>query len=285
MAESKALQGVEQAVRVLEYVADSGTDVRLTHVVKALDMSQSTVHRLLRSWCELGYLDVDESGGYRLGGKLFELAGRYRDRLDLRSVARPFLAELNRQTNETIHLSVLDGAEVVYLDKIEGRQPIRVYTAVGRRGPLHATASGKAIMAFQDDEAVTALVGRGLEKFNRLTTTGLDEIQRELDDVRDVGYVIHHGEWHEEVAGIGAPVFDSDDDVRASLSATFPTMYSSDEHDTRVAELLLDSAAALSKHIGYTGDRFERWQARRPEESSPSDRSGPRTARRQRKSR
>lgn len=269
MAESRALQGVEQAVRVLEFVADSDTDVRLTQVVKAVDLSQSTVHRLLRSWCELGYLDVNDAGGYRLGGKLFELAARYRDRLDLRAIARPFLAEVNTRTNETIHLSVLDGTEVVYLDKIEGRQPIRVFTAVGRRGPLHATSSGKAIMAFRNDEVVAALVERGMEQFNRLTTTGLDQIRRELARLRDVGYVIQHGEWHEGVSGIGVPVFDSDDDVRAALSATFPTMYSSDEHDALVVELLLDAAAALSRHIGYSGDRFERWRAPRAEETSP----------------
>lgn len=246
-----ALHGVGQAVRVLENIAAHGAGVTLGEATRALGMPKPTVFRALHTWLRLGYLERDSGGRYRLGWKPFELTAQHIEGANLREVAREYIRRVHEESTETIHLSVLDGTQVLYVDKLEGRQPIRVYTAMGSRGPLHATASGKAVLAFQPEEFLARFIKVGPPRYTALTIVAPAALRREMSAIRRRGYAVNRGEWHAEVAGVGAPIFDANGTVRSALSATLPVLYLSRKRVEFLTHLLTEAAAAMSRRLGY----------------------------------
>lgn len=244
------LQGVEQSARLLELVARHPHGIRLSELTRQLKLPKATVYRTAVSWRQLGYLDQLEGGEYIIGSCIFLLASAYRAQLDLRHIARPALVDLNRRLGETVHLAVLDGDAIVYLDKVEGRQPIQVYTAVGTRAPLHATASGKAIIA-HIDRWLERWPDMPLPRFTERTITSHGEFVRELDRIRRQGFAINTGEWHAEVAGVGVPVLDQSGSAVAAVSVTFPERYLAAEQVDNLVAALKPTAAQLSLRLGY----------------------------------
>ncbi|CAN5649444.1 IclR family transcriptional regulator [soil metagenome] len=244
------LQGVEQSARLLELVAGHPHGIRLSELTRQLKLPKATVYRTAVSWRQLGYLDQLEGGEYVIGSRVFLIASAYRARLDLGHVARPALIDLNRRSGETVHLAVLDGDAMVYLDKVEGRQPIQVYTAVGTRAPLHATASGKAVIA-HIDRLMERWPEMPLRRFTDRTITTRRGLARELEQIREQGYAVNTGEWHAEVAGVGVPVFDHSGSAIAAVSITFPQMYLGDEQVRSLVGVLKPTAGQLSARLGY----------------------------------
>jgi DNA-binding IclR family transcriptional regulator len=247
------LQGVEQSARLLELVADHPDGIRLSELTRQLKLPKATVYRTAVSWRHLGYLDQLEGGEYVIGSRVFLVASAYRARLKLGDVARPALVDLNRRSGETVHLAVLDGDAVVYFDKVEGHQPIQVYTAVGTRAPLHATASGKAVIAHIDG-LMERWSDMPLRRFTDRTITTRRALARELERIRQQGYAVNTGEWHAEVAGVGVPVFDQSGWAIAAVSITFPQMYLDDEQVANLVAVLKPAAARLSARLGYIAD-------------------------------
>jgi DNA-binding IclR family transcriptional regulator len=247
------LHGIEQAARVLEVVARYPMGIRLTDLARELKASKATVYRTAVSWLALGYLAQLDDGSYVVGARLFELASQYWGNLDLRQAAHPVLTKLNRASGETVHLSVLDDDAIVYVDKVEGRQPIQVYTTIGKRGPLHATASGKAAIAHLPDWIDGLRPDHPLPRFTNETITGIDALKAELLLIRSRGYAVNAGEWHSEVGGVGVPVFDHQGTVIGGLSITLPTMYLTGEKVETLADLLRSAGSELSARLGYVG--------------------------------
>ena len=140
-----------KGLRVLEAVNSfDGQTLTLEQLVERLDLTRSNTHRTLQTLIHAGYLQRDPvTGGYGCTLKLFEMGARQLASLDVRTLAGPFLRSLASETGETVHLSVLDGMDVVYVDKIDSAQPIRAYSAIGGRAPAYAVATGKALLAFQ----------------------------------------------------------------------------------------------------------------------------------------
>jgi len=251
MAERGVLRGIEQAARVLEELAKAPAGLRLTDVAAALRMPKATAHRILHSWVQLGYIESDLEGRYRPGWKLFELAASHHESVDLRTISRPFLLSINAECGETTHLTVLDRFEVLYLDKVESSEPIRVYAAIGRRAPLHATASGKAMLARQSSSFLDSYVRRGMERFTERTIVRRADLARELEGIRQRGYAINMGEWHREVGSIAAPVFRFDGTASAALSATMPVTALTPTKVAAVSKILVTETGRLSRSLGH----------------------------------
>jgi IclR family transcriptional regulator, KDG regulon repressor len=284
MPERDVLKGIGQATTVLEAVAAQPGTLRLTDLSRRLSLAKPTMHRILRSWANLNYLEVDLEGRYRLGWKFFELTGKHHESLDLRELARPHLASIHARCGETVHLTVLEGSDVLYLDKIESGEPIRVYAAIGRRAPLHATASGKAMLAHQATSFFDSYLDGEPKRFTTRTLSTRGELVPELETIRQQGYAVNRGEWHLEVSAVAAPIHGFDGAVTAAFNATVPSTVLDEAKLTLLSDLLVDGADRLSRALGFVpggrsgSSRVEpRTSSQQDHSASSKSRSGPDT--------
>jgi IclR family KDG regulon transcriptional repressor len=271
MPERDVLRGIGQATTVLEAVAAQPGGLRLSDISRRLSLAKPTTHRILRSWANLNYLEVDLEGRYRLGWKFFELTGKHHESLDLRALARPHLIAINAACGETVHLTVLEGTDVLYVDKIESAEPIRVYAAIGRRAPLHATASGKAMLAHQTASFFDAVIEKSPKRFTERTLIARRMLTAELSSIRTRGYAVNRGEWHIEVSAVAAPIFRFDGTVSAAFNATVPSTLLDDPKVELMSALVVEEADRLSRTLGYvpteaSGSSTTAVEALRPEQ-------------------
>jgi len=198
-----------KGVRLLEALCASERRRGVTELSNELGLQKSNVYRLLQTLTALGYVDQEiESGRYGPTLRIWEYGAMVSDRLDVRIVARPILSKLAEETEETVHLSILSGLEVVYIDKVDSPFPLRAYSRVGGRAPAHCVATGKALLAFADEATVALLACTPLKRFTNTTIVSQAQLMKELAQVRKRGYAINRGEWKEGVNGLAVPIFD-----------------------------------------------------------------------------
>ncbi len=184
-------------------------------------LPRSTVVRIIGELTSRQFLERAERGRYRPGAAIRSLArvGATDDDLNMR--ARQQLVRLVATTGETAHYAVYDAGSSVYVDKVDGSHPIRSYTQIGGRSPAYATATGKALLAWQK-EADIERVGAHATAFTRTTHVGIDAVLAEAKRVRALGYAVNRGEWREGVWGIAAPVFNAQGTIVAALGISGP---------------------------------------------------------------
>lgn len=210
-----------KGLAVLETLARLGHPVGVTETAKAIGLQKSNAHRLLRSLADLGYVrQVEDTARYELTLKLWEMGQRVIVRMDIATEATPAMRRLAAATQETVHLSLLDGDEVVYVHKIESPHPVRAYSAIGGRAPAHCVATGKALLAFQPPDAVDLSAAR--KPFTPATITDPLALRAELDRIRKSGHAINKGEWREGVFGVAAPILDASGRAVAAIGISGP---------------------------------------------------------------
>lgn len=251
------IQALARGIEVLERLADEPGGVGLSELARATRLAKPVVLRILRTWEKAGYVRRGQGGTYQFGWRIFTLAAARSQLVDIRDVARPYLADLNKASRETVHLAVLAGSHIIYVDKIEGQLPIRVYTAIGRHAPVYATASGKAILAWQPDSYYAEHFARPLTRYNDRTLVSREELSAEAGRTRLRGYSINGGEWHEEVGGIGAAIREADGGVNAALSITPPISRLTQETIPEFARWVIDAAKKTSRDLGWPGEGHE----------------------------
>lgn len=211
-----------KGLRLLEVLARLQSPAGVTALAMELGIGKSHAHRLLQGLVAAGYVRQDPSGGgYRASLKLWELACAMVSTPGLKSVAEPVMADLLARTRETVHLSVLDGDEVVYLHKLDSPQPVRAYSQVGGRAPAHCVATGKAMLAHQSAEVLQSLSSR-LVRHSSRTVVEPEAFAREMQRVRRQGYAINRGEWRESVGGCAAAIFDASGRAIAAIGISGP---------------------------------------------------------------
>ncbi|MBZ9761777.1 IclR family transcriptional regulator [Mesorhizobium sp. CA8] len=195
-----------KGLRALEVIVTSGEDSGVTALAHELSLPKSNVHRILKTLEAAGYLRRDPAfGRYAPSLKLWELGRRVMDKFDIKAGAEAILGELAAKTRETVHLSVLQGREVLYIDKIDSPEPVRAYTTVGGRAPCYAVATGKALIAYLPAAEIEAICD-DLKAFTPNTHASRTSLLAELEKVRAQGYAINQGEWRESVCGVAAPI-------------------------------------------------------------------------------
>jgi DNA-binding IclR family transcriptional regulator len=193
-------------------------------------------------------------GTFSLGIRLLELGQEAQENFELRRVASPFLQQLNRVLDETVHLTILDGDVVLYVDCYESTKRLRTYSVIGVRGPLYCTAVGKAVLAFLDDDEQIRLMNRmTFQRFTAKTHTGPDALKEDLRRVRERGYSIDDVEHEEGVRCVGAPIYDNKGRVCASISISGPTQRITPEAIEGLAREAVGTALEISRKLGYRG--------------------------------
>lgn len=189
-----------------------------------LGIAKSSAHDLLSSLAQIGLLSQTEEGRYRLGWKLVELSEALLATTELRSVARQVMQSLMDTYQETIHLAFLEKGKVVYLEKLEGRQAIRVdITGLGTRLYPHCSALGKVLLshlAWQEVEPMITL--QGLPRFTDNTITDIARLHEELIKVREQGYAFDMEEILPDLCCVAAPIQDYTGKVIAAISMSLP---------------------------------------------------------------
>lgn len=192
---------------VLEYLINKGRPIQLSHLAQDLEISKSTAHRILQTLVDLGYIVQNSTRQYETTLKTWELGARAVNKLDFRSRASSVMRELQRRTDATIHLSVLSGEDVIYIDKLDGAIPVGGYSVIGGRAPAYCVATGKALLAWHDRTLSDLLNVRPLHRFTATTISDTSQLALELHKIKKQGYAINKGEWRETIWGVAAPIF------------------------------------------------------------------------------
>jgi len=223
----------------------------VTELAGTLGLAKSQVHRLLQTLAERGYVRQDpENGRYGCTLKLWEYGALVADRIDVRRIARAHLEALADRTSETVHMSVLDGTDALYIDKIDSPQPVRAYSRLGGRAPAYCVATGKALLAYAPAELIAQL---SPQPHTPRTLTRLDDIRRELERVREQGYALNRGEWQESVGGLGVPIFGPNRRAVAAVGISGPIDRLTPGVLRDFAPAVIDTGRAISRELGFSG--------------------------------
>lgn len=197
--------------------------MRFTDILTLSGQPRGTLHRQLGHLVEEGLLKLGADLCYEPGLRLLKFAHRSWSRNDLRQIAQPYLRRLHEETGETVHLGVLSDLHVVYLDKIESRQTVRMGSMIGRASPLYCTGLGKAMLSvLPDDRREAMLSGLVLQAFTPATHRSLDSLRQDLNDARSRGYAFDLEEHEAQIQCVAAPVHDPACNLIAGVSVTGP---------------------------------------------------------------
>ena len=212
-----------KAISVLETVALAERPMRFTEVLAVSGQPRGTLHRQLSHLVREGLLELTPDHAYAPGLRLLKLASASWARNEFRAVAAPFLEALHRETGETVHLGVLRGREIIYLDKVESRQAVRMYSEIGNAAPAYCTGVGKAALSALDEAMLAAaLEGEAFRRFTPHTITGRAALLAELADIRRDGVAYDREEHEPGIRCVAAPVVDAQRALVAGVSVTGP---------------------------------------------------------------
>lgn len=235
---------------MLEKLAHSETPRGASELAREMGLTRSNVHRTLQTLVAAGYVRAAAGGaGYECTLKLFELSSAVMERVDVRRCAQTHIHQLAERTAESVHLSSLDGSEVVYLDKVESPQPVRAYSSIGGRAPAHCVASGKALLSRMTQAQWEAFVSGGLTAWTERTITDPDDLARELTYARETGCAVNRGEWRVSVAGVAAVVFDAAGQPVAAVGVSGPVDRVLPQ-ESKYRDAVLDTAREISGALG-----------------------------------
>jgi IclR family KDG regulon transcriptional repressor len=250
------VNAVERALALLERVDGTAKGSGITELSRRLGWGKSTVHRLCSTLEHRGYLVHDASTGrYRLSLRLFQVGSAALNHLDLPARVTPALRSLGDAVEETVHLAVLDGQEIVFIGKVESGRPLQLHSQVGRRAPAHCTALGKVLLAHADPELQTRVLAGRLKRYTPGTIVDPPTLRRVLQAVRERGFAVDDQEFEEGIRCIAAPVRDYTGRVVAALSVSAPAGRLGPDRDRGLAEVVKAAARRASGELGHAPGR------------------------------
>lgn len=247
------VQSVDRALSILEVVSNYEDGLGITEIGEKAELHKSTVHRLLGTLIYKGFVEQDISTSkYKLSMKLYELGSKRIEGLDIVKISRPYIKELMKELNEVVHLVVRDGNQIVYVDKVEADNTIRMASTIGRRAPLYCTSVGKSILAFADEKEVEEVwTSSNIENLTKHTITDFEIFKQELKKVKEQGYAEDDEENELGVRCIGAPVFNYKGEVEGAISISGPTTRVTKGKVEIVAKAVIKYASLISRELGY----------------------------------
>lgn len=248
------LQSVDRALQVLELLASWGPR-GVSELAAEIGVHKSTAFRLLGALEARDLVEqTGERGKYRLAFGLVRLARRVNVQVDLTEQARMLTESLSHRLGESINVAVLREHFAVNVVQSRGQASVVSQNWIGQLTPLHATSSGKVLLAHLGEVDRAKLVGRGLERFTTNTHTDRTTLERELSTVLETGHATTFGELEIGLNAVAVPVRGEDGAVFAALSASGPSYRVSAERINEVLPEITEAGAALSRRMGYWGE-------------------------------
>lgn len=249
--EAGDIRSVGKAIQALRLLGDAG-ELGVTELSRRLHVHKSTVSRLLATLERHGVVSRNpQTEKFGLGPALISLAGAALQRIDLRTSARVHLERLAGQTGETVNLAILDGDQVVNIEKLPSAHYIRDIGWIGRRSPLHCTATGKALAAYLGRADLRRLLGPRLQRFTPQTICEFPALEAELAEVRRVGYAVGQEELEPGLVAVAAPVHGLNGRVEGAVSVSGPSFRMTSMALTEYTSHVAAAAAAISRALGH----------------------------------
>src|SRR5712691_1460529 len=253
MSNDTAVRSVDRAISILDVLA-AGGGLSGAEVARELHVHRSTALRLLGTLERHGLVERDpRTAKYRLGRRLPQLASVVTGEFDLRYVARPVCEALAAATGETVTLDVLDGDEIVPIEQSTGSTAFVSVNWLGRRTPVHCTASGKIILAFAAEPTRQRLLAKPLVPLTARSITDVGELEKQLGAAREAGFARTFEELEVGLDAIAAPVFSTDGEVVAAIDVSGPAHRLQSGGAPDLVGLTREAAADLSRRLGYRG--------------------------------
>lgn len=239
-------------MEVLDLFNTERREIGVLEASALLNRPKSTTSRWLSRMHAAGFLDRDEATGrYRVSMRLSAVGELARQAIPLQRLAYPWLQRITQLTGETSNLVLLVDGEGTNVEAVDSPRPVAHMGAVGRRFPLHASAAGKALLAWRSTEKIMSLLSFPLVQMTENTITDADALLEELARVRSLGYSVNWAESEDELVGIGAPVRDHRNEVICALSISAPIWRVTREDLPRLGRHVAESANALSVSLGW----------------------------------
>lgn len=252
MDDGKRVQSIDRAVMMLKLFSETTRELKLTEIAERLDLHKSTTFGILSTLKYNGLISQNEDNQkYSLGTYLLELSNTLVNSMDIRAIAYMILNNLRNTLEETVHLGMIENFEVIYIDKQESTQSMRIFTTIGARNPAYCTGIGKAMMAYMDQEYLKTKLPDALERFTEKTIVDKAQLLAQFSEIRKNGYAMDDEERIEGLTCVAAPIFDHMGKVKYAISVSGPSVRMSDKKIQETIRLVKKSAQEISEKLGY----------------------------------
>jgi len=252
MKEIKRVQSIDRAVMILKLFTNKDRELKLTKIAEELNLHKSTTFGILNTLKHHGLIrQNEENQKYSLGIKLLEFGNLSLSCLDIHQIADSILSNIRDVTEETVCIGILDGFDMVYIDKKETYQSMRFTATIGTKYPAYCTSAGKAMLAYFDQELIDAEFPSDLESYTVNTITSKSLLIKELKEVRENGYSIECEEIFEGIISVAVPILDFSGQARYAISVSGPTSRMNDKKIHEIIKLLRNATENVSMKLGY----------------------------------
>jgi DNA-binding IclR family transcriptional regulator len=250
---SRSIRSVERALDVLSCFETEPQALSLTQIADQLNMSKSTVFRLLATLESKRFVQRDgDTGHYRLGSRLIHMGAVATQDWDVAQWAQPHMERLAEHYGETTDLAILDGTSVMYIQVVESPLRVRLSAAVGQRLPAFCTASGKAILAYLPFAQVMSLLNNGLQRFTSATRIELDDLARDLQETHTRGFAVSEQEYELDISAVAAPVLSAQQHPVFALAMAGPSFRLPRERLFELGAALRSTTETMALEMGST---------------------------------
>lgn len=246
------LSSVSNAARLLKAFTAANPTWGVSDLARHAGVNKSTVHRILSTLTDEGLLEQDpDSGRYRVGLAMFDLAAAVPTQRGLHEAVLSPMTDLRNITGETVHVAVLDGRQVVYVERLDSPNTLRLFAEIGRRNDAHCTSTGKVLLAFSVPERRHRLLKDWeLQAHTDHTITSIPRLVAELDAIRKAGHAVNRHESEIGVTSIAAPIRDHSGVTVAAISTAGPSQRI-DSARMEFTNAVVDAAMSASRRLGY----------------------------------
>lgn len=237
------IKSAKKIFHVLEILTNMSS-ASISDLSRITGFTMSTTQRIVNTLTEMKYVRQDPNTlKYSVSYKLFSLAQRFEYKDTLIETAKPFLKSLATNLKETINLGVMENHELIYIDKIVSKEPLRIELNIGSEAPFYCTGLGKAIAAFKDEDISVA----NYKKFTKNTITSDEELKDSFKNIREVGYAVDDEEFMDGLYCIAMPILNKDKEAIAAISVSYPKMRKSDLKNETIITSLKEATNSISE--------------------------------------
>lgn len=250
----ESVAAVLKVFAILQALAERD-ETGISELSMRLAMPKATIYRFLQTMKTLGYVRQEtDSERYGLTMRMFELGTKALQYPDLVEISKEHMQDLAHRTGETVHLGQLIDSEIIYVHKVDSRHMLGMYSRIGRRAPLHCTAIGKVLLAWEPSVAVRdrILEGCDFKRFREKTITTRAAYDAELERTLAQGFGQDREEFDDHIRCVGIPIFDRLNQVVAGLSISFPTFRYDEAREPELVAMLRDASRDISTRLGCT---------------------------------
>lgn len=250
------VQSLERALTILNKISEYPDGIPIARLSEQVGLTKSTTHRLLATMANMNYVVKDEeTDKYKLGLQILFLSRNLFNNFNIVNTAKRYLEKLSQEVNETVHLCIEDHGEVIYIDKIESNQTIRMYSRIGSRAPMYCTGVGKILLSGMDKDYFEELISKmNFIPKTPTTITSKEEFVKEIEKVKSQGFALDNSENEEVLRCIASPIYDHKGKIIASFSVSGPSnRVTMDVINHTLIEKMKQYSLEISKNLGYSG--------------------------------